>query len=38
LEYAAFWERYLRAHSQPSTHVLHYLGSVLALPALIFAA
>jgi hypothetical protein len=38
LEYAAFWERYLRAHSRKSTRLLHYLGSVLAMLALILAA
>jgi hypothetical protein len=35
--YAAFWDRYLRAHSRRSTRCLHYLGSLLALAAMILA-
>jgi len=34
---AAFWQRYLRAHGRPLTRGLHYLGSLLALAALILA-
>jgi hypothetical protein len=33
--YREFWLRYLRAHSQPNTRALHYIGSVLALATLI---
>lgn len=32
-----FWLRYLRAHSRRPTRVLHYLGSTLALLALVRA-
>jgi len=35
--YAAFWDRYLRAHGRRLTRCLHYLGSLLALAALILA-
>ena len=35
MEYAAFWQRYLRAYSRPLTRGLHYVGSLLALAALI---
>ena len=35
MTYREFWLRYLRAHSQPNTRVLHYIGSVLALATLI---
>lgn len=31
MTYAEFWARYLRAHSKPSTRLLHYCGSLLAL-------
>lgn len=37
MAYAAFWDRYLRAHARPLTRSLHYLGSLLALAALILA-
>ena len=33
LDYAAFWQRYLRAHAKPQTRALHYCGSLLALGA-----
>ena len=35
MDYVAFWHRYLRAHSQPLTRSIHYLGSLLALASLI---
>jgi hypothetical protein len=38
VDYATFWQRYLRAHGRPLTRALHYSGSVLALAALILAA
>jgi len=31
MTYPQFWARYLRAHSKPSTRVLHYIGSLMAL-------
>ncbi len=37
MDYTAFWQRYLRAHSRPLTRLLHYLGSLFALAALILA-
>ncbi len=37
MTYAAFWDRYLRAHSRRATRCLHYLGSLLAIVALILA-
>jgi hypothetical protein len=33
--YAAFWQRYLRAHSRKLTRMLHYVGSLLAVATLI---
>lgn len=38
LSYEAFWLRYLRAHARGATRGLHYLGSLLALAALVVAA
>lgn len=35
LTYAAFWHRYLRAHSRCSTRLVHYAGTALALSALL---
>jgi len=35
--YEAFWQRYIRAHAQPRTRALHYIGSLLALAALLLA-
>ena len=37
MDYTAFWQRYLRAHSRPLTRSIHYLGSLLALASLILA-
>jgi hypothetical protein len=38
MTYPEFWRRYLRAHSDRRTRGLHYLGTLLALTALIAAA
>ncbi len=38
MTYSDFWLRYLRAHSQPKTRALHYIGSVLVIGTLIAAA
>jgi len=35
MTYAEFWARYLRAHGKPSTRLLHYAGSLLALGLLL---
>jgi hypothetical protein len=37
MDYAAFWQRYLRAHAKPETGALHYCGSALALACLALA-
>jgi hypothetical protein len=36
--YDAFWLRYLRAHADPRTRVLHYVGTLLALACLVGGA
>jgi hypothetical protein len=38
MTYAEFWRRYLAAHADPRTRVLHYLGTGGALLVLIVAA
>lgn len=35
MTYPEFWHRYLRAHSRPSTRMVHLCGTVLALAALV---
>ena len=35
--YEEFWGYYLRAHSDPSTRLIHYAGSILSLGALALA-
>ena len=37
MTYDQFWQRYIRAHGQKRTRVLHYTGSLLALAALLLA-
>jgi hypothetical protein len=37
MTYAEFWRVYLKAHSRPETRLMHYVGSVLALAALVVA-
>ena len=37
MTYDLFWLRYLRAHSDRKTRTLHYIGSLLALVALLLA-
>ena len=37
MTYDQFWLRYLRAHSDRTTRALHYIGSLLALVALLLA-
>jgi hypothetical protein len=34
MSYAEFWRRYLSAHADPRTRLLHYLGTALAIAAL----
>ncbi len=38
MTYDQFWLRYLRAHARPSTRLLHYCGSFLALACIAMAA
>jgi hypothetical protein len=37
MTYADFWRRYLFAHADPRTRLLHYLGTVFAAGALVVA-
>jgi len=37
MTYDDFWLRYLRSHHDPNTRALHYIGSLLALMALLAA-
>ena len=36
--YAEFWPRYLKAHAQPGTRLIHFLGTSLAIASLLWAA
>jgi len=38
MSYAEFWPRYLKAHAQPGTRLIHFLGTGLALACLLWAA
>jgi hypothetical protein len=38
MSYAEFWRRYLAAHADSRTRVLHYVGTVFAAAALVMAA
>jgi hypothetical protein len=35
--FSDFWPQYVRAHSQPRTRILHAIGSVLSVAALLLA-
>ncbi len=37
MTYEEFWLRYLRAHAKSETRAIHYVGSVLALLAIVLA-
>jgi hypothetical protein len=37
MTYAEFWGRYLRAHADPRTRALHYLGTSFGVAALLIA-
>jgi hypothetical protein len=37
MNYAQFWRRYLAAHADPRTRGLHYLGTSLAIAAIVAA-
>lgn len=38
MSYAEFWPRYLEAHAQPGTRLIHFLGTGLAIACLLWAA
>lgn len=35
--YTEFWPHYLREHARPATRTYHYIGSIIAIGALVFA-
>jgi hypothetical protein len=37
MNYAEFWRRYLGAHADPRTRLLHYLGTLFGVTALVMA-